>query len=109
MVNYSNEQQLNYIFSALSDPTRRQMLTTLSEGEVSVSELSKPFGITKSAITKHLKILERAGLLKRTIDGRIHRCRLKPEPLETVSEWVKFYEHFWNEKLDALDEFLKET
>ena len=105
MVNY-NEQQLNKVFSALSDSTRRAMLLSLAEEELSVTELSKPFSITKSAITKHLKVLENAGLIGRTIEGRVHRCRLEPEPLAEVSKWITFYEKFWNKKLDALDVYL---
>ncbi len=108
MVNY-NEQQLSQIFSALSDPTRRSMLLRLAEEDMSVAELSKPFDMTKSAITKHLKVLENADLLGRTVEGRVHRCRLKPKPLAVVSEWVTFYERFWNNKLDALDNFLTEN
>ena len=105
MVNNS-EQQLSQIFSALSDSTRRTMLLRLAKEEMSVAELSKPFGITKSAITKHVKVLEKAGLLGRTIEGRVHRCRLEPEPLVAVSEWITFYQKFWNNKLDALDALL---
>jgi len=100
MVNYV-DQQLSQIFSALSDSTRRAMLARLAKEDMSVSELSKPFSMTKSAITKHVKILENAGLLDRTIDGRIHRCRLEPKPLSAISEWMAFYEKFWNKKLDA--------
>lgn len=107
MVNY-NEEQLNQLFSALSDPTRRAMLLRLSDEAMSVSDLSKPFNITKSAITKHLKVLENSGLLSRTIEGRVHRCRLEPQPLAAISEWVSFYEEFWNNKLDALGTFLDE-
>lgn len=107
MVNY-NEQQLSQIFSALSDPTRRSMLLRLAKEEMSVADLSKPFDMTKSAITKHLKVLENAGLLGRTVEGRVHRCRLEPKPLAAVSEWITFYEKFWNNKLDALDSYLIE-
>lgn len=107
MVN-SKEQQLNQIFSVLSDPTRRAMLKRLEQGEMSVADLSHPFDMTKSAITKHVKILENSGLLKRTIEGRIHYCRLEAEPLKSASEWMKFYERFWSNKLDALDTFLNE-
>lgn len=85
------------------------MLLRLAKEEMSVAELSKPFGITKSAITKHLKVLENAGLLGRTIEGRVHRCRLEPKPLAAISEWVNFYEKFWNKKLDALDVYLAEN
>ena len=107
MVKYT-EQQLSQIFSALSDPTRRAMLLRLAKEEMSVTVLSHPFGITKSAITKHLKVLENADLLGRTIEGRVHRCRLKAEPLAAISEWIVFYEKFWNNKLDALDAYLTE-
>ncbi len=107
MVNY-DEQQLNQIFSALSDPTRRAMLLRLTDEAMSVADLSKPFNITKSAITKHLKVLENSGLLSRNIEGRVHRCRLEPKPLAVISEWVSFYERFWNNKLDALDAYLAE-
>ncbi|MBV1915653.1 MAG: metalloregulator ArsR/SmtB family transcription factor [Pseudomonadales bacterium] len=107
MVNYS-DSQLDQIFSALSDSTRRAMLLRLTDEAMSVADLSKPFNISKSAITKHLKVLERSGLLNRTIEGRVHRCRLEPKPLAVVSEWVSFYEKFWNTKLDALDAYLTE-
>jgi DNA-binding transcriptional ArsR family regulator len=107
MVNY-NDQQLSQIFSALSDPTRRAMLKRLANEEMSVTDLSSPFNMTKSAITKHLKVLENSNLLSRTIDGRIHRCRLEPKPLAAISEWVSFYEKFWNNKFDALDAYLAE-
>jgi DNA-binding transcriptional ArsR family regulator len=107
MVNYS-DQQLSQIFSALSDSTRRAMIARLAKEEMSVADLSKPFDMTKSAITKHLKVLENAGLLGRTIEGRVHRCRLKANPLAEVSEWITFYEKFWNKKLDALDAYLAE-
>ena len=107
MVNYK-EKQLDQLFSALSDSTRRAMLSRLASEDMSVKELSEPFNITKSAITKHIKVLENAGLLKRNIEGRIHRCRLEPKKLAVVSEWISFYENFWNKKLDALDAYLAE-
>lgn len=105
MVNYK-EQQLSQVFSALSDSTRRAMLRRLAEEELSVTDLSEPFSITKSAITKHLKVLENAGLIGRTIEGRVHRCRLETTPLVEISKWMNFYEKFWNNKLDALDTYL---
>ncbi len=105
MVNYV-EENLNLVFSALSDPTRRAMLKRLGQDEMSIADLSEPFKMTKSAITKHVKVLENAGLLKRTIDGRVHHCRLNIAPLEKASDWMKFYKSFWNEKLDNLDEYL---
>ena len=76
---------------------------------MSVAELSKPFDITKSAVTKHLKVLESAGLLRRRIEGRVHHCQLQPEPLEAVSDWVKTYEKFWSEGLDRLDAYLQQS
>lgn len=108
MIN-NREQQLNKIFSALSDPTRRAMLLRLAEEDMSVSDLSMPFKMTKSAITKHVKILESAGLLKRTIDGRVHYCRFEAKPLKQATQWMQFYELFWNNKFDALDTFLTES
>ena len=108
MVN-SEEQKLNLIFSALSDPTRRAMLRRLGDGEMSVAELSEPFDISKPAVTKHVKVLENAGLLRRTVNGRIHHCRIQVSPLKTASEWMRFYENFWNKKFDALDKYLTDT
>lgn len=105
MVNNSSTS-LDAIFSALSDPTRREMLARLSRQQMSVSELAQPFNMSKPAITKHLKVLENAGLLTRTIDGRIHHCRLSAAPLSEAADWLAFYEHFWQQKLDALEGFL---
>ncbi len=85
------------------------MLLRLAEEELSVTDLSEPFGITKSAITKHLKVLENAGLISRTIEGRVHRCRLETKPLAEISKWMRFYEKFWNKKLDALDTYLTQN
>lgn len=101
--------QLDLIFSALSDATRREMLLRLSAGEMSVMELAAPFDMSKPAISKHLKVLEKAGLMRRQIIGRVHRCRLMPQPLSEVGEWIAFYQKFWDKKLDALDHYLKET
>lgn len=84
------------------------MLLRLADEDMSVADLSEPFHISKSAITKHIKVLENSGLLSRTIEGRVHRCRLEPKPLAAISEWVSFYEKFWNNKLDALDAYLAE-
>lgn len=108
MVNIS-AAHLDVIFSALSDSTRRAMLLRLTQGEMSVMELATPFAISKPAITKHLKVLEKAGLLRRRIIGRVHRCRLVPQPLGDAAKWIAFYESFWNKKFDALDKYLNET
>ena len=85
------------------------MLQRLTKGEMSVMELAEPFDISKPAITKHLKVLENAGLLRRQIVGRVHRCRLVPQPLSNAAEWIAFYENFWNQKFDALDKHLNEA
>lgn len=105
MVNYKDEH-LDQIFLALSHPTRRAMLLRLGNDVMSISELSEPFGMTKSAITKHVKVLENVGLLGRTIDGRTHYCRIEASPLKDASDWLMFYEKFWNKKFDALGHFL---
>jgi len=108
MVN-SSSAHLDVVFSALSDSTRRAMLRRLADGEMSVMELAEPFSISKPAVTKHLKVLEKAGLLRRQIIGRTHRCRLVPQPLGDAAEWITFYESFWNRKLDALDQYLSDS
>lgn len=105
MVN--KDKQLDTLFSALSDATRRNMLSRLATKQMSVAELSEPFAMSKPAITKHLKVLEQAGLIQRHIDGRIHRCELQAAPLNAASQWLQFYEKFWNNKFDQLDAFLE--
>lgn len=105
MVNYI-EAQLDTVFSALSDPTRREMIARLTRGDMSVADLAEPFKISKPAVTKHLKKLERAGLIRRHIEGRTHRCELVAEPLSEVSHWLQFYERYWNAKFDQLDAYL---
>jgi len=100
--------QLNSIFHALGDATRRQMLRELSDGERTVSQLAEPFSISLAAASKHIKALENAGLIRREVRGRTHVCRLDPGPLASAYEWLSFYEHFWTERLDALDRLLRE-
>jgi DNA-binding transcriptional ArsR family regulator len=106
MVNQSQER-LNQVFHALTDPTRRQMLRSLAQCERTVSELAKPFHMSFAAASKHVKALERAGLVRRTVQGRTHFCRLDPKPLAGAHEWLRFYERFWNERLDALEALLR--
>ena len=108
MVN-NNSAQLDAVFSALSDPTRRAMLHRLSANTLSVAELGESFGITKSAITKHVKVLEKAGLLNRSVSGRVHHCSLNSRSLQSASKWIKFYERFWNNKLDSLETYLNQS
>jgi DNA-binding transcriptional ArsR family regulator len=103
MVNQSSEStRLDRVFSALSDPTRRAILARLARGEANVGELAAPFAMSPPAITKHLKVLERAGLLDRDIEGRTHRCRLKAKPMEDAAAWIVRHRKFWNQQLDAL-------
>jgi DNA-binding transcriptional ArsR family regulator len=100
--------ELTPIFHALSDSTRRRMLLELTSGERTVSQLAKPFAISLAAASKHIKVLESAGLLQREVRGRAHLCRLDPGPLETAHEWLTFYERFWTARLDILDRLLRE-
>lgn len=103
-----NADHLTSIFSALADPTRRAILTKLSGGESSVKELAEPFAISAPAITKHLKVLEKAGLIARGKDAQWRPCRLKAAPLKEASDWIDQYKTFWEESLDRLDDYLKD-
>jgi DNA-binding transcriptional ArsR family regulator len=104
MVNYSAE--LDATFSALADPTRRAILARLAHADIPVGELAKPFAMTLPAISKHLSVLERAGLLVREKEGRIRRCRVLPGSLSSAADWIAHYGRFWQERLDALDRYL---
>ena len=99
---------LSLTFAALADPTRRAILARLSLGEISVTELAEPFEMSLPAVTKHLKVLEKAGLITRGRHAQWRPCRLKAAPLQDVSDWVEQYRRFWEEKLDRLGEYLKE-
>lgn len=100
--------QLSKTFAALADPTRRAILARLSEGEASVKELAEPFEMTLPAISKHLKVLERAGLIIRGRDAQWRPARLAAGPLREASEWIGDYKKFWEESFGRLDEYLKE-
>lgn len=106
MVKY-NQDKLDSAFAALSDPTRRAILARLSEGEAQVTELAEPFGMSLPAVSKHLKVLERARLITRHVDGRVHRFHVNPEPLQQASAWIEQYQTFWCEQLDALGDYLE--
>jgi DNA-binding transcriptional ArsR family regulator len=97
---------LSTTFAALSDPTRRAILARLALGETSVKELSEPFSISAPTITKHLKVLERAGLITRSRDAQWRPCRLKATPLREVSDWVENYRQFWEQSMNRLDDYL---
>src|SRR5690242_21697187 len=102
----SMADHLSTTFSALSDPTRRAILTRLSLGETSVKELAEPFALSAPSITKHLKVLERAGLIQRSREAQRRPCRLKAAPLKEVSEWVEHYRQFWTQGMNRLDHYL---
>ncbi len=103
----SVQQKLNLTFTALSDPTRRAILARLSRGEATVQELAKPFAISAPAITKHLKVLEKAGLISRSREAQWRPCRIEASALKEVSDWVSEYRQFWEESFDRLDAYLK--
>lgn len=101
--------QLSTTFAALADPTRRAILSRLASGEASVSELAEPFEMSMPAISKHLRVLERAGLIARGREAQWRPCRLKAAPLHDVAEWVEHYRQFWEQSFDRLDEYLREV
>jgi DNA-binding transcriptional ArsR family regulator len=98
---------LSATFAALADPTRRAILARLASGQASVTELAQPFDVTLPAITKHLKVLERAGLVARSREAQWRPCRLQPQPLREVAEWVQPYRTMWEQRLDRLEDYLR--
>jgi len=100
--------QLDTIFRALGDATRRGMLASLALGEKSIGELAEPFAMSFAGASKHVKVLEDAGLVRRQIRGRTHICRLEPGPLAGADQWLRHYERFWTGRLDALEQLLRE-
>jgi DNA-binding transcriptional ArsR family regulator len=98
---------LNDLFHALAHDARRDMLGRLAESELTVGELAEPLAMSLAAASKHIQVLERAGLVHRTVDGRRHVCRLEPGPLSVGAEWLRFYEKYWNDRLDALQGLLE--
>jgi DNA-binding transcriptional ArsR family regulator len=100
--------RLDRTFAALADPTRRAILARLTSGEASVLELAAPFNISLPAISKHLKVLERAGLIARSRERQWRPARLQAEPLKEVADWTEHYRRFWEERYDRLDEYLEE-
>ena len=108
MVNY-NQHQLDLVFGALAHPIRRGILARLSTGEATIAELAKPFKVSAPAITRHMRILEEAGLLSRKKQGREHYCRLEQKRMKEAEAWIEDHRKFWNERLDALERYLKEN
>jgi DNA-binding transcriptional ArsR family regulator len=108
MAHTATPDRISSTFSALADPTRRAILARLASGEATVLELAEPFEMSLPAVSKHLKVLERAGLIARSRDAQWRPCRLEPAPLKDVSDWVEDYRQHWEERFDRLDEYLKE-
>jgi DNA-binding transcriptional ArsR family regulator len=105
MVKYAQPDEsdmLDAVFSALADPTRRAIVVRLTEGDASVSELARPFDVSLPAVTKHLAVLERAGLLEHHKEGRVRRCRLVGDPMGAAEDWLGSYRRFWERRLDSL-------
>ena len=107
MVKYS--PTLNRTFAALADPTRRQILAHLARGDQRVTHLAKPHAMSLPAVSKHLRVLEKAGLLRRRRYGRVHEMQLEAKPLQQAAEWVEKYRKFWEGSLDRLAEYLEKT
>jgi DNA-binding transcriptional ArsR family regulator len=105
--NSSVNQQLDHVFHALSDQTRRALIARLAKKPCMVTELAEPFAMSLPAISKHLKVLERAGLVIRAVDGRVHRCSLAPEPLHKAEQWIDRYRPFWEDTLGALARYVE--
>lgn len=99
---------LDRVFAALADPTRRAILARLAGGEAAVTELAQPFAMSLPAVSKHLKVLERAGLIARGREARWRPCRLEAAPLREAADWLERYRRFWDESLDRLDDYLHE-
>jgi DNA-binding transcriptional ArsR family regulator len=109
MVNYSLAP-LDSTFAALSDATRRGILARLARhGETSVSDLAAPYQMSLPAVSKHLRVLEHAGLVSRQKDGRVHRCRLRAEPMKDAAAWIEHYRQFWEAQLDSLARYLEDS
>ena len=108
MVNYS-ARRLDATFSSLADPTRRAIVQRLARGTATVKELAAPFQVSLPAISKHLRILEQAGLLKRQKQGRVHHCRLDTDRLAEAGKWIEHYKAFWEQRFDALDTYLQSS
>ena len=99
--------RLDALFHALSDPTRRSMLQALARHPQKVGELAAPFAMSLAAASKHIKVLEHAGLIRREVDGRTHTCHLEARPMHAGLEWIRHYERFWSGRLDALEALLR--
>ena len=106
MVEHSNSTELDRIFSALADPTRRAILRTLTRHPATITEIAEPFPVSLNAVSKHVMVLERAGLLRREIKGRQHYCWIEPRRLREAEEWFEYYRRFWEQRMDALHAYI---
>jgi DNA-binding transcriptional ArsR family regulator len=106
MVEHSRSAELDRIFSALADPTRRAILRALTRRPASINEIARPFPVSLNAVSKHVMVLERAGLLRREIKGREHYCWIEPRPLREADEWLEHYREFWEQRMDALEAYV---
>jgi DNA-binding transcriptional ArsR family regulator len=102
------DDQLSAVFAALADPTRRAILARLADGDATVNELAAPFPMSLQAVSKHLKVLERAGLITRGRDAQWRPCRLEPGPLREIAAWAEQYRRFWDERYARLEDYLRE-
>jgi DNA-binding transcriptional ArsR family regulator len=100
-----NNSELDAVFAALGDPTRRRIVERLSRGRLTVGELASEFAMSQPAVSKHIKVLERSGLLAREIQGRVHHCRLDPEAMATAAGWLDTQRHFWEAAFGRLDTY----
>lgn len=107
MIATLTEDRLDRVFHALANRTRRALLQRLKTGAAKVTDLAEPFGVSLNAISKHLIVLEEAGLIRRTINGRVHSCALEAGPLATADEWLAAYEEFWSGQLDRFADFVE--
>lgn len=105
MVEYTQEA-LNRVFSAVADPTRRAILQNLAKGSATITEIARPFPVSLNAVSKHVMVLERAGLVRREVQGREHFCTLEPTPLREATAWLDYYRQFWEVRLDALERYV---
>ena len=105
MVEYTQDS-LNRVFNAVADPTRRAILRGLAKHPATITEIAEPFPVSLNAVSKHVMVLERAGLIRREIQGRVHLCSLEPRPLRGAAAWLEYYRHFWDVRLDALERYV---
>jgi len=106
MVEYSRATELDRVFSALADPTRRAILRRLSDRPATIGEIARPFRVSLNAISKHVMTLERAGMLRREIKGRTHYCWIEPAPLREANSWLEYYRQFWEQRLEAFEAYV---